>query len=178
MFAGGLAVPRFRWPGSAREHRGKTSTLGTQGMQPERGSEGWGQPGPMGGDFKRWDGKGRCSIPASTPGAVSTNGICAVIREFIYQPLMELGKLNSRPSAAGEEFNLGQHSGAGPGRPGAGRAASLRGFAGDLFYFPYIRGFGYGIQLSAAGEGSGNCGDLTTKMGKVRHGQGKPKATH
>lgn len=41
--------------------------------------------------------EGRCSIPtsipASPPGMAGTNGICTVIRDLIYQPLMGSGKI-------------------------------------------------------------------------------------
>lgn len=65
-----------------------------------------------------WDPKGGLGSGAGKEGGggnvrtspAGTNGICAVIRELIYQPLIELGKFNCWPSAAREEFDLGQLS--------------------------------------------------------------------
>lgn len=63
--------------------------------------------GPKRGFRQRRRKRGGGNVRTSPAG---TNGICAVIRELIYQPLIELGKFNCWPSAAREEFDLGQLS--------------------------------------------------------------------
>lgn len=66
-----------------------------------------------------------CSIPTSihaAPGTAGTNGICTVIRDLIYLPLMGSGKIEFLAICSWGGIRFGQCSGAGCGGLGAGRA--------------------------------------------------------
>lgn len=128
--------------------------------------------------------EGRCSvptsIPASPPGMAGANGICTVIRDLIYQPLMGSGKIEFLAICGWGGIRFGAVLRSRVWGAGGWQSCPPQGFPlclyRDCSYFPCLRGSGGGIQLLIAVKVSRNCGGLTTQMGKLRHGQEKPKA--
>lgn len=93
MFSGRLAVPRLplAWLFSGASWQSLLPRCSRDAAR--EGLGGTGTAGSRGRDFRQWDGKGRCGVPASPPGTAGANGIRMVIRELIYQPLMGSGKI-------------------------------------------------------------------------------------